>query len=156
MENYWVPPYYFSPICGPNTEYNEHCLPSQLFGLFFTQDLMDIIVLKTNQNAREMISTNIESDYGQYLNEIWYDVTIDELKAYFGIILLSGIVQVKSWKEYWSEDPLTRQSTFTNTFTYIRWKLITKFLNFGNPDKEGKCRLGKIWNIYTQLQIINL
>ena len=115
---------------------------------------MELIVGETNRNARETIAANINSKYGEYLNSVWYDLTMEEFKAYLGIILASGLIQLKSWKEYWSEDKLTRQPIFVETFTYIRWKTITKFLNFGNPDKENKCRLGKIWNIYTELQVI--
>ena len=115
---------------------------------------MDLIVTQTNRNARETIAANIHSKYGEYLNNRWYDVTIEEFKAYLGIILASGLIQLKSWKEYWSEDELTKQPIFVETFTYFRWKTITKFLNFGNPDKDNKSRLGKIWNVYTELQVI--
>ena len=99
-ENYWVPPFYSNDSCGPNTEFDEHCLPSDLLTLFITSELMDLIVTQTNRNARETIEANIHSKYGEYLNGIWYDITIEEFKAYLGIILASGLVQLKSWKEY--------------------------------------------------------
>jgi len=107
-----------------------------------------MIVTFTNEYARETIASYGNTKYGKYLQTVWYELTVVELKAYIGTILASGIVQLKSWKEYWSEDPLTRQPAFTNSFTYIRWKMISRFLNFGNPDKHNKSRLGKIWNIY--------
>ena len=86
------------------------------------------------------------------LEKSWYPITEVELLAYFGTILLSGLVQMKSWEEYFSLDPYTHYEPITSVFSTKRWFLIKRFLHFDNVETNSTNKLGKIWTVYQKLQ----
>jgi len=97
---------------------------------------------------------SIDSEIRLTLESNWYPITDLELMAFFGTIFLSGVVQVKSWTEYFMNDPFTHQSSFTNVFSKKRWMLIKRFLYFEDPNQLGSHKLAKIWTIYSTLQVL--
>jgi hypothetical protein len=126
----------------------------ELFQLFFTKNLIQHIVLCTNLYATYIIGQySPDSPIYIKMTANWYPVTELEILAYFGTIFLSGVVQVKSWREYFEMDPYTHQSSFTNVFSFKRWSLIKKFLYFEDPNNLNSHKLAKIWTIYTTLQV---
>ena len=64
--------------------------------LFFTPTLLELIVEQTNKYAAECM--------GQEKYEKWDKVTVEELCAYMGFMLLIGIVHLPSLYDYWRND----------------------------------------------------
>jgi hypothetical protein len=143
--------------CGANTFHTIRSSALELFQLFFTTSLIQHIVLCTNLYATFMISKYpIDSEIGAKISKQWYPVTELEILAYFGTLFLSGVVQVKAWDEYFANDLFTHQSSFSNIFSKNRWFLIKRFLYFENPNQLLEHKLGKIWTVYTTLQVFFL
>ena len=65
----------------------------EIFFLFFTPTLLELLVEQTNKYAAECM--------GLEKYEKWDKVTVDELCAYMGFMLLMGIVHLPSLYDYW-------------------------------------------------------
>ena len=79
------------------------------FSLYFTQELLDQIVLHTNNYACFCILMKRQL-WPNYFDKQWSldgsnNLTIQELKAYFEIIIILGINPVKQYRMAFSADP---------------------------------------------------
>ena len=64
---------------------------------FFTDELWDLLVVETNHFAA-MKWQNITSPSGRP----WHDVTIEEMKAFIGMLMLMGICKLPRLYMYWT------------------------------------------------------
>ena len=152
-----VPDKPFKQPFGHNTKFTLQNSALDIFGLFFSTTLLSFIVLATNLHAQRIIgSFEIGSSVKTRLEHNWYPVTVEELMAFMGIYLLSGLVQMKSWKDYFVHDDygFTHSPVMFRTFSENRWKLIKRFLYFetGPGNKDNK--LAKVWTVYTTLRTL--
>ena len=127
-------------------------LPSSLlniFLLFFTRDILQHIVDETNSYARLCM--------GDLKYKTWDKVLIDELLAYFGFMLLMGLVQLPSISDYWKRDPTFYYQPIASKISRNRFSDIHRFLHFtdnstlvkyGDPNYN---RLGKVRPIFIHL-----
>ena len=69
-----------------------------MFELFFSDDLLDIIVEESNRYAAQVM--------GDECYREWRKITHEEVKAFFGFSILMGIDHLPSVDDYWSKDPL--------------------------------------------------
>ena len=69
-----------------------------MFELFFSDDLLDIIVEESNRYAAQVM--------GEERFREWRKITKEEVKAFFGFSILMGIDYLPSVDDYWSKDPL--------------------------------------------------
>ncbi|KAF9407284.1 hypothetical protein HW555_012641 [Spodoptera exigua] len=67
--------------------------PLSIFERLFPDELMVIIVEQTNRYARQKSSTN------------WKPVTLQDIKAYLGVLILMGLNPLPDMELYWSSDP---------------------------------------------------
>ena len=81
----------FNKTAGPKVPIPHSA--KEIFFLFFTPPLLELIVEQTNKYAAECM--------GQEKYEKWDKVTIEELCAYMGFMLLMGIVHLPSLYDYW-------------------------------------------------------
>ncbi len=59
--------------------------PVELFCRFFSDDVWDLIKEETNRYAGTCITNNLSG-------RVWNDATVEELRAFVGILILMGIV----------------------------------------------------------------
>ena len=107
----------------------------------------------TNLHAQQIIDSYPEDSLIKISLELeWYPTTEEEMKAFMGTYLLSGIVQMKSWDDYFSANPYTFQPVMNNTFSKKRWMILKRFLYFETVLQPKENKLGKIWTIYNNLK----
>ena len=97
----------FTSRVGPTVPIPD--APLDVFELFFSHDLQEMIVCESNRYARQVM--------GEERYRSWKKITVEELKAFFGFFILMGIDHLPSIVDYWSKDmlPLQRRS-LTGTF----------------------------------------
>ena len=94
----------------------------EIFQLFFTITLIDLIVEQTNLYAsRVMDPTHYEK---------WTKVTAEEILAYFGFMILMGINHLPSLADYWKLDPTYRYGPVADRITRDRFMEISRYLHF--------------------------
>ena len=79
----------------------------EIFKLFFTSALIDLIVEQTNLYAQQTMSDDQYSKWEEVNAEIW---------AYMGFMILNGY-QSPALSDYWKMDPTYRYSPIADRIT---------------------------------------
>ncbi|KAG5277832.1 hypothetical protein AALO_G00091870 [Alosa alosa] len=75
----------------------------------------------------------------------WRKVTVQELRQFFGLFFLTGIVKKPSLASYWSTDEVVSTPHFNKTMARNRFQQIWSFLHFSdNQANNGTDRLYKV------------
>ena len=106
-----LPPFTGTP--GPTVAMEDGATPVQYFFLFFTHRVWQFLVEETNRYAAHKIAEKTPSR--RSLLSTWKPVTLAEMKAFVGVILNMGIIQLPEIKDYWS----TSETTNIGFFRYI-------------------------------------
>ena len=82
---------------------NDGMSKSDLFSLFFTTEMQQDICRFTNAHGRQLVEKWNHSHPRK--RKLWTDLTPMELKAFVGLILLSGVERPKRkpWHELWKK-----------------------------------------------------
>lgn len=92
----------------------------EYFNKIWDDEMNAKIVEETNLYAREKQSKN------------WVDVTVPELKAFFGCLIIMGIHRLPSLKCYWSSNPLLHVESVASVMPANRYRKITQNLHCNN------------------------
>lgn len=117
--------------------YNE-LTPETLFSLFFDDDVIDHIVTYSNQYAAKK-------------NKLG-DISREEMKAFLGVLLLSGYVTVPRRKMYWQSQKDSNNQVVCEAISRDRFDFIMSNLHVCNNDTlDGKDRFGKVRPLFEML-----
>ena len=97
----------------------------QLFHVFFTTELLSSITTETNLYAEICLKEAYET---------WDKVTVEELQAYLGFMMLMGIVQLPSIRDYWSNSDTFHYKPIASRISRTRFLQIHRFLHFVNNE----------------------
>lgn len=117
--------------------------PFELYSLFVNDDVVDFIVLETNRYARSEVN-NIQSENRKGLT--WKDVDNNEIRKFFGILLIMGVVNLPEIRLYWSKKEMYSNLQIKKAMSRDRFLQILQFLHFCNNDMADtadrlfKCR----------------
>lgn len=106
---------------------------SEVFELFFNDELVKKVILETN-------------NYGGN-NKIFTQITEDELKVYIALNILMSIIQKPSIKSYWSVDKSIETPFFKNIMSRKRFLNITTNLHFASNTYNSTDPLEKIGEV---------
>ena len=101
----------------------------------FTTTVWEFLVNKTNQYARHKTPKHT-GRRSLYCN--WRPVTIQEMKAFVGVILNMGIVQLQKVNDYWSTSFTCNIPFFRQTFSRDRFFQIFGMLHAGEINHQSK------------------
>ena len=132
------------PLPGPTTVLDENANELDFLNLLFSDRLYEYIALQTNNYAQRKMSTKADP--------LWRAVTKEDIKAYMGVQIISGIVPIPK-KLYFTKDPLLHSTGISERFTRDRLDKITKYFQVGdtvnNPPRgaEGHDKLSHIRSV---------
>ena len=93
-----------------------------------------------------------------YCDKFWFDTNLLEMKAYFGIAVVFGILNARRYRSYWSRDPFLGNQGVQRVFSLKRYSKLSEYLhvsdresekNRGHPEYD---KLGKVRWLYDHLQ----
>lgn len=114
---------------------------SEYFRLFFTEDIMALIVKESNKFYGFMIAGKILHPHSRFLQ--WHDTDINEMYSFLALVMLMGLTPRQNYKEYWSTDPLLRQPIFSKVMSVNRFIALLQALHFQDntqPTDDDKMR----------------
>jgi hypothetical protein len=115
----------------PTTAYN-------IFQLFFDNDIIQMLVDYSNT-------------YATHRNNM-LSVDADEMKAFIGILLLSGYVVYPRRRLYWEKSEDTRNGLVAKTMTRDRFEKIIQFLHLAdNTQLHAADRFAKVRPLFSAL-----
>lgn len=94
----------------------------EYFELFFDNNVWNLILTMTNLNAQRKRAAG--TDGGS-----WKDVTLEELKAFFGLNIAMGIVKLPEAQTYWQKKWLTNVPSFAQVMSRNRFFQILRYLH---------------------------
>ena len=107
--------------------------PYDFFCLIFNNVILEHIVIETNRYAEQFIERN-ELRRRSRVKQ-WCPTNIAEMKIFFGLTFLMGIIQKPTIQSYWSTDALFSTPIFSAVMNRDRYILLMKFLHFNDNDK---------------------
>ena len=137
----------FSELAGPKVPIPPSVLG--IFSLFFTSALLQYIVNQSNKFALECM--------GEEKFSIWMKITVQELQAYMGFMVMMGLVKLPSLKDYWKRDEMFHYSPIASRISRDRFHDLHRYLHFVDnatlspPGSPGYKKLGKIQPILDAL-----
>ena len=128
----------------------ESTTPLDFFELYFTEDVVRLLVIETNRYAANFFAENLEASEKSYTDS-WQDVDEVEMRTFIGLIFVMGIIYKLSIPMYWFTDELYHIPIFQKAMSHNRFQLILKFFHCNdnnNPqhdaNDENRNRLYKV------------
>lgn len=132
-----------------NISVSENSLEIEFFEIFFTLDVVKIIVSQTNKYAAKIsLDVSLNSKMKK-----WKDTTEAEMYTFFATIMLMGLVGKNSLKKYWTNNPVIETPFFKVLFSQDRFLLLLRALHFSDNDMTTD-KLCKIRNLLDPLKTI--
>lgn len=135
---------FFNQECGPINISDNIQLPSQIFLLFFSDDLIDKIVDQTNL-------------YSEQLQKSFNKTTKEEILKFFAINIMMGIKRLPAVRDYWSSNPQLNDSFISSIMPLNRFFSLLSCLHLNdnsiapNRNEPGFDKLYKIRPMLTEL-----
>lgn len=123
---------------GPN--------PTKLnvFQEVFDNNFWELFATETNRYAQQVI----ESEDTKKIDEEWWPVTVDELKAYMALSIIMTQVKKPCVQMNWSTRKIIHTPIFVETIPFRRFLAITRFIHFTNNDTaDEKDMLNKVRSV---------
>ena len=134
---------------GPTTVLPGDANKLDFFQLMFNAALFEEIASKTNRYAEDKIR--------QKPDPKWRGVTAEEIKAYIGVKIITGIVSVPNTL-YFTKDTLFHSTGISDKFSRDRLDNIEQYFhvcdNSGNPSRgaDGHDKLSHVRSIITHVK----
>lgn len=96
--------------------------PLYLFQLYFTDEVLDLIVQETNRYAQQVLAEK-GSD------KVW-STNASEMRAYFGFYILMGMNKLPETRDCWSTDPSLHYVPVADRISRDRFEELTRYLHF--------------------------
>ena len=104
--------------------------------LYVTDDLVSIIVTKTNRYAHQCLLANAEKKENSYLHE-WEETNVLEIKTFPGMLLMMKVKYKPQLPLYWSNDTLYNTPILSEVMSRNRFYLLLKFSHFNDNEDEN-------------------
>ena len=132
------PPTSFSFIATPgmNTGLPRSASPLNYFQLFMTLSVWKHIMETTNTYARVHLGMLPPRRRSIFRN--WRDITLTEIRAFVGVILQMGLVQLSDIKDYWATHFTLNLPFFRSVFSRDRFLQIFWMIHVGDAASTNK------------------
>ena len=106
----------------------QSATPLDFFELYFTEDVVRLLVIETNRYTANFYAENPEASETSYTGS-WQDVDEVEMRTFTGLIFLMGIIYKPSIPLCWSTNELYHTPIFQKAMSHNRFQLILKFFH---------------------------
>ena len=152
----------FTEETGVRFNFGENPSEIDIFWSVFSNEVLELLVCETNRYAAQEIEKMQRNGRLRPFSRaaLWKEVTLEEMKAFIGLILLMGYVKLLTYGAYWSTNFLVQLPGIRKIMSRDRFFAILQFLHLCDntknlpPDHEEHDRLFKMrefMNIVVQL-----
>lgn len=113
---------------GPTVFPTNTSMVDEFVDMFIGNDLFEFIATETNRYHAQNCGKYKE----QKKSAKWFDVTVAELKKWFGLIIIMGLVKKPRMEDYWSTNPLIETPIFSKTMSRNKFRQILTYIHFAN------------------------
>ena len=137
----------YREIPGSTVPFDDNTSALSLFCRYFTDEVWNLLLTETNRYAHVNLSSMPNAC-------AWTDVTIDEMKAFIGVTIVMGIIQLSRLDMYWqTTNLLITTSGISNIMSRIRFQQIFWYLHLADnahqipTDQPGHDKLYQVQNL---------
>jgi len=131
---------------GPLVILDEGSGPIDFFKLFLTDEIIQLMVIETNRNAQQMLSSQRISRGSRFSS--WEPITKEDIEHFLGLLLWMELVKMPSLSDYWNKAERYQNKVASKTMSRNKFELILRIWHFENNDSADKTdRLYKLLNI---------
>ena len=123
------------------SSFNSSTTPVRLFNLFFDDEVISLLVKRTNSYAR-MEKGNVK-----------YETNENEMRLFLAILLRSGYASMPRRCMYWEGREDVANSFVPNAMARNRFDLLMQYLHFSSPSDKNDD--DKMWKIRSFYKLIN-
>ena len=128
----------------------------EIFRLFFTDELMELLVHCTNANAKKARFDPQKTPHQKTARiQLWKDVSRLEMYGYFGVLIYMGIHKEPAIEDYWKKgDKYSPTHPIAQYISRDRFQAIDQWLYCEDPSQSGTftCPFERIWTISEHLR----
>lgn len=124
--------YFFNGVSGLNQMLANGCTEFDVYKLFCTDELIDLLVVQTNLYANQ--SLNQRNIREQSRLKSWKPTDKKEMRRFLGIIGYMGLVRMPSIRDYWSTDRFFANDTVSSTMPRNRFELVLSTWHFADNE----------------------
>lgn len=128
----------------------ENIQPIDVYNIMVTDDICELIVRETNNNANQCITAALHTQSSRL--KFWKDTDIAEVKKFFGIILYMGLVKYLNIWQYWSTETFYKNAFVPKLTSRNRFQLLLRFIHFSDNTNSDTNRLYKVERVLDMLQ----
>jgi hypothetical protein len=120
-------------ITNPQPKYNFSKTDNELayFSKIMTDDMIQDIVTFTNIYASQERTLLVGKKQGKRVLN-WVDTTKEEIKAFFGLLIIMGTHLLPHLSNYWSSDPILGIEAVSKVMTLKRYKKLVETLHLND------------------------
>ena len=112
---------------------NGSVTPAMVFEQFFSDKIIDLMMVKTNRYAQQCIAAHVLRRTSRMWK--WVDATWEEMKLFLGVVLTTGLIRFPHTEDYWKEDSLFYHPLFHKIgISYNRFSLLPKNWHVSNNE----------------------
>ncbi|XP_053323867.1 piggyBac transposable element-derived protein 4-like [Spea bombifrons] len=152
----WVPPNMIDPVipaftgtpgirCGIDASE-----PNSFFNLMFAPEFFELLAAQTNIYAAQCQA----ADQGDR-SQTWYPTDPHEIKKFWALTLMMGIVKKPTMRLYWSTDPIISTPAFSQIMPRNRYFELLKCLHFSDNSQCPPREHPQFDRLYKLRPIIN-
>ena len=116
--------------------------PCDFLELILSDALMEVIVEQTNIYAEKSIAAMTVTPSNRLHK--WQPVTLPELKQFFGLCFITGIIVKPTLDDYWTQDEVYETPYFSKVMTRNRFQCILRHLHYTDREPPGNDKMFKI------------
>ena len=138
--------YQYTKTPGPTTHFTNNTTALDFFTKYFTDKVWDLLVTETNRYTHANISSRPRS-------RAWNDVSVDEMKAFIGMLILLGIIKLPRLEMLWqNSNEYIGTPGIANVMSRNRFEQIFCLLHLAdNTCDPGNDKLYKVRHFATLL-----
>ena len=135
---------------NPKVRVHDNSSITEIFGLFFSNEVLQDILKYTNLAFRNKRQKERISER----DKKWYDLSEDELLKYISIIIFMGIAKLPEYNLHWSTKTHFQSNLIKEAMSINRFKAIGRYLAIGSNIKGNK--LSRIQALSDKIQQASL
>ena len=124
-----IPP--FTSASEIKVDLTEDTTPLTFLELFLDDKFYEHLTFQTNLYAAQYITVHdIFACYSRA--RCWKEVTVDEMKQFLVLYLLTGIIRKPEGGQYWSTSSVIKNPYFNDVMSQNRFQSILQFFHFND------------------------
>lgn len=128
--------------------------PIDYFRHLFTENMLDEIVVQTNDYARKVLCSRETKQFSRI--NAWKETTKDEILVFVGLLLHMGTVRINRIQDYWKTDTLFGLSVFSYNMSRNRFLLLLRALHFAKiPEQSTEPPKDRLHKIRSMVNLFN-